>query len=401
MSQTNKHDKDGIIDILRDFLNVTLKDIMTALEAECGSLFLSDFDHKELVLESLHNSHNIQIKGLKQKIGEGISGKVVDIKTPVLVKDIEKDHRFRQNGFSHYHTKSFISIPLFSSKGLIGVINITDKANGEPFSDRDLSLAAIICKYACVTVETLINNAELKQQRETSEKQRLLLEKYASVGKLAAGIVHEVNNPLDGIIRYTNILLEQSENNSITREYLLEVKTGLHRIANITKSLLEFSHKVNSSSHTKNYVNLHDLIEESLDILKDKFTNNTQVNKKYNHSLPRILDFGLSSVVTNIIKNALEAMPSGGAIDISTDINDSSVEIRFKDRGPGIPEETMKHIFEPFFTTKSINKGAGLGLAICNEIIKKYEGRIDVASTLGKESSFTVLIPKKHLENAR
>jgi len=387
--------------LLGDFLNKTLKEIMSALDAERGSLFLFDIASKELVLDSLYNSSHLKLRGLRQRIGEGVSGKVVNIRKPVLVKDIDRDSRFHGNGFPHYHTKSFISIPLFSSQGLMGVINITDKSDSESFSEKDLNFAVTICRYSCLSVDSLINCTNLKQEKEVLDKQKTLLEKYASVGKLAAGIVHEVNNPLDGIIRYTNMLLNHLENNSIAREYLLEAKKGLNRIANTTRELLEFSRQVNpNSSKTKRYADVHNIIDESLDLLQAKFNGGIRVNKKYKEGLSKMLDCGLSHVVINLIKNSLDAMPDGGILEISTDIQDSLVQIRFKDNGVGMPSEIIEHIFEPFFTTKAIDKGTGLGLPICNEIIKKYEGRIEVESSPGRGSTFTVLIPKKYLENA-
>jgi len=385
--------------LLKSFLNGTLKEIMSVINAECGSLFLFDPDQKELVLDSFYNSGTIHLEGLKQKIGEGISGKVVNIRTPILVKDISKDSRFRRNGFTHYRTNSFISIPLNTSSGLLGVMNLTDKSSGEAFCEKDLEFAVAISKYACLIIENFNICGELREEKETLHKQKSLLEQYASVGKLAAGVVHEINNPLDGVIRYTNILLDQLKDNSIAREYLLEVKKGLHRIANITKSLLEFSHQINSTK-AKKYVDLHQLIDESLDILREKRNGNIRLNKKYSANLLRVLDHGLSHIFVNIIKNAFDAMPTGGELEVTTDLKDNVIEICFTDSGLGIPPDIRERIFDPFFTTKSIDKGTGLGLAICNEIISKYEGRIDVQSSPGKGSAFTILIPRKYLENA-
>jgi len=96
--------------LLKNFLNSTLKEIMSVINAECGSLFLFDSENKELILDSFYNSGTLHLEGLKQRIGEGVSGKVISIKTPILVKDINKDSRFRHNGFTHYKTNSFISI---------------------------------------------------------------------------------------------------------------------------------------------------------------------------------------------------------------------------------------------------------------------------------------------------
>lgn len=388
-------------DILKDFLNSTLKRIMSVINADCGSLFLFDPDNKELVLNAFYNSGNLHLHGLRKKIGEGISGKVADTLKPILVKDINKDARFRRNGFNHYRTNSFISVPLFTSKGLVGLINLADKASGEPFSEKDLEFTVTASGYACMTIDSFIKAIELKEEKETHDKQKLALEKYAAVGKLASGVMHEINNPLDGVIRYVNMLLEHMSESSVAREYLLEAKKGLTRITNISKSLLTFLHQANSKSpEAKKYADVHNLIEESLDVFSHKLNGKVTVNKKYKEGLPRILDFGLSHVLSNILENAIDAMSDGGKLDISTDIKDAMIAIVFKDTGIGIHPEIKNRIFEPFFTTKSIDKGTGLGLAISKEIISKYEGNIEVESCLGQGSTFTILIPTIYIENA-
>ncbi len=386
MNDVKIHENKEISNILKDQLGNALKEIMSAINAECGSIFLFDSERKDLVLKEFHNTKNLYLQGLRQKVWEGVAGRVAGMKKPVLVKNLDVDARFQRNGFKHYRTNSFISVPLFGSRGLIGLINLADKANGKPFSEEDLKIASAIANYASSVADSLNDYLELK-------------EKYASVGKLAAGVVHEINNPLDGIIRYTNILLEKMEHNSSVREYLMEVKNGLNRIANITKSLLQFSHQVNSPS-SRRYADMHQLIDESLNMFNGKLNGTIKIEKEYKEKLSRILDLGLEHVFVNIIKNALDAMPSGGQLKISTDLNDSWVGVSFKDTGSGIPSEYKERIFEPFFTTKTMDKGTGLGLAICREIVGKYGGKIQVQSSSGEGTTFTVIIPKTYLENA-
>jgi K+-sensing histidine kinase KdpD len=388
--------------ITNNYLQDVLKDVMSVLRAECGSLFLFDADKKELILNAFYNSQELHIQQHRQKMGEGVAGKVADSKKPVLVKDLNSDERFQHNGFKHYRTNSFMSIPLLGPNGLVGIMNISDKSNREPFSEKDLAFVVTLCRYACIIADNLVQSDRLKIEKETFHDQKNLLEKYASVGKLAAGVVHEVNNPLDGIIRYTNMLLTQSNNNSVAHEYLMEIKKGLNRIAKTTKSLLEFSHQLNSGSpKTRSYIDIQELIGESLDVFKNRLAvNKIQVDKKFDVAMPRIADFGLSHVCMNIIKNAIDAMPEGGKLEISTGLNNGSVYLKFKDSGAGIPQDVKDHIFEPFFTTKSIDKGTGLGLAIANEIVCKYGGRIAIESQPDKGSEFIVLLPNENLEHA-
>ncbi len=391
-----------IKNFLRILLNNTLKEIMSLINAETGSFMLFDPKSNELVMDSFYNSHEQYLEGLRKKIGEGVSGKVIDIRKPVLVKDICSDGRFKCNGFSHYSTNSFISIPLFNSQGgLLGIVNIADKASRESFTEKDLETAQTLCKYACITVDNLLHLERLRQERELLYKQKADLEKYASVGKIAAGVIHEINSPLDGVIRFTNILLNQSEDNSIVREYLLEIKSGLERITHITKSLLIFSYHTNSASllQMKKYVSLNKLLDDTLEMFSERFNHTITVKRNFREPVPRVLDLGLQYIFTNIIKNALDAMQDTGTLTVTTDILDALIEIRISDTGTGMPPEITSRIFEPFFTTKTIDKGTGLGLAICREIINKYEGTISVESTEDAGSTFIIHIPSKHFEN--
>lgn len=386
----------------KNFLNRALREIMSIIHAECGSLFLFDVSKKELVMNSFYNSNELHIAGLKHRLGEGVSGKVANTKSPVLVKDIDSDSRFIRNGFSHYRTKSFISIPIFCSEELIGLVNLADKADGKPFSDDDLNISASLLRNAVMVLDSMNTYAALKQEKEALVKQKQFLEKYASVGKLSAGIVHEVNNPLDGIIRYTNMLLRSSEDNTINQEYLLEIKRGLDRIANITKSLLDFSHQINTdSAHPKKYIDIRELIEETITALGSRDSlSHIKIIKHYAQNLPKVVDLGLSHIIVNIIKNALDAMPQSGRLIVSADIRDTDLEISIADTGCGIKPEVIDKIFEPFFTTKTKDKGCGLGLAICNEVVGRYKGKIKTRSSVGEGSDFTVVIPRKYTENA-
>lgn len=391
-------EKDGAIRLI---LNTTLTELMAHVGADCGSLFLFDPHRETLVLEAFYNSQSLPLVGITKRIGEGIAGKVASSATPILVRDLDTDARFTTNGFEHYRSKSFISLPLFSAGHLLCIINLADKKSGDPFDEDDLKLALTITQYASLSIDALCDRLAVQKQKEDLDTQKLILEKYASVGKLAAGIVHEINNPLDGIIRYTNMLLEQLDKHATGREYLLEVKSGLHRIASITRSLLEFSQVINATtSPHRRYVRLDVLIDESLALLAAHTGPQVHIQKKYTPPLPEILDLGLQHVALNIIKNALDAMPEGGMLEISVSRRETDIEVSFKDTGYGIHDEFKTRIFEPFFTTKNATKGTGLGLAICQEIINKYDGRIAVTSAIGQGSTFTVSLPSTHLKDA-
>ncbi len=178
------------------------------------------------------------------------------------------------------------------------------------------------------------------------------------MGKLAAGVVHEVNNPLDGIMRYTNMLLDHVPDNSVEKEYLLEIKKGLQRIANTTHSLLEFSRQVNSGSvaHSRKISEISRLIDDALDCFPGKL-DAIRVTRKFEHTREHIIDMGLHHVFSNIIKNAIEAMSGKGELLIETHEAGGMLSVSFQDTGVGIPDDISGKIFDAFFTTKIVNKG--------------------------------------------
>lgn len=384
----------------KNILNDSLSQLKQILRAESASLFLVDKDRHELVLNSVLDEHRMQFKGLRQRIGEGVAGSVANKGQGVLVTNIKTDPRFSKERFRHHHTDSFICVPIVTSYGLIGVINISDKSTGEPFSENDFEVTCLFARMASHIVENEIAISGLKEENEalTQEKARLkqesdFLGKFASVGKLAGGIVHEINNPLDAVMRYTNLLIEREMDPSVAQEYLKEVKIGLTRMVKITRSLLEFSQQLNDSRH-KEYVDVNETIDEALSLFRHTLVSgNIKIEKNCAEFLPKVVDKGLCRVFSNLLNNAFDSMAQGGTLKIATAQQDGHILIVFKDTGCGIPDEIRDKIFTPFFTTKPIGKGIGLGLPICFEVVQRYEGKIDVESKLGEGTAFKIFLP--------
>jgi signal transduction histidine kinase len=383
-----------ICELSKGFLSGVLKEMMCSLKAECGSLLLFDPRTEELVLNNFYNSQPLPIKGYRCKLGEGISGKVIRLKEPVLIKDIDRDARFRRNGFKHYRTGSFMSIPLFVSGSPFGIINIGDKSNREQFSEKDLAFAVTLAKYSCRIIENLLGSSKIRQENEKLFQEKSLLEKYASVGKMASGIVHQISNPLDGVIRFANMLSEQLEHNPRGKGYLLGIKTGLNRIRDITSNLLNFGCQFKTeSSRIPEKVDVNKLLDDSLAIFGHRIDGRINVVRRYRKSLPKVDEQGLQQVFINLIKNALDAMGDSGELRIQTSLRKNFLVISIRDNGHGILPEVREHIFESFFTTKSVKDGAGLGLSICKEIVDGCGGRISVVSEPQKGAEFSVSIP--------
>ncbi|MCF6156712.1 MAG: PAS domain S-box protein [Candidatus Brocadia sp.] len=229
--------------------------------------------------------------------------------------------------------------------------------------------------------------------------------KLAGIGQLAAGIAHEINNPLSGVLGYAKRLMKKAEDEELRkvpafktfpREMKLIADSAL-RCKKIIEGLLKFSRTSETESMN---VNVNEVIDESLVLFGNQLSShNVELNKVLNPDIPTIRanHTQIQQVFTDIIINALQAMPQGGKLTIVTrPINSFAVEIEFTDTGEGISKENLTKIFEPFFTTREPGKGTGLGLYMIYRILQNHHGRIDVKSEVGQGATFTITLPYSH-----
>ncbi|MGB3863629.1 MAG: cache domain-containing protein [Candidatus Aminicenantaceae bacterium] len=236
-----------------------------------------------------------------------------------------------------------------------------------------------------------------ERTKELREAQAHLIqsEKLASLGKLAAGVAHEINNPLGGILIYSHLLLEDLDESSPYYGNLEKIVKETTRCKDIVKGLLEFARPKEPEATS---TNVNELLDKSLSLVgSQSLFQNIQVKKHYSTDLPLIVadSSQLQQVFMNIILNAADAMNGNGRLTLRTYLDSSGKDliIDFEDTGPGIREEDKKKIFDPFFTTKEVGQGTGLGLSISYSIIRKHQGTIDVQSTFGEGATFTIKLP--------
>ena len=227
------------------------------------------------------------------------------------------------------------------------------------------------------------------------EEQLMQTEKLSSIGLLAAGVAHEINTPLTGISSYTQMLLKDAEDDERRKAMLKKIEKQTFRAAEIVGGLLSFSRL---GGNDFSIVDINQIIHDSLSLLDHQFdSSRVRVARDLNEALPPV--YGntgkLQQVFVNLFLNARDAMPSGGELDIHTDMDDSMVVVDISDTGGGIPRENLKRIFDPFFTTKGIGKGTGLGLAVSYGIIQEHGGGIFVDSDAGKGTRFTLKLPAR------
>ena len=276
-----------------------------------------------------------------------------------------------------------MSVPLEYGGELIGVINVSDCHNKSSFSSHDLKLLLDLCGFFAFFVYQ--SRRFYLDENESNSKPSL-------PPNLATGLIHELNNPLDGIIRYVNLSLNTLGEEHVAKEYLSEAKKGLSRIVKIIRSLLDFRR---SNSFVTSSIDINKALDEAIFLLKHNcLSGRIKIIRNYNQALPIFKDYGLKLVFSNLLKNASDAIGNNqGTIEVVTEKREAFLDIRFSDTGPGISEALRNKIFEPFFTTKEMGKGSGLGLAICLNIVEKYKGCIILENAKEKGAVFTVRIP--------
>ncbi len=226
-------------------------------------------------------------------------------------------------------------------------------------------------------------------------------EKLAAVGRLAAGIVHEINNPLATIAACAEALeqrieegaFEMSESQDDLEEYLGLIKSEAFRCKTITTDLLDFS-RIRATDRTP--TDAGDIVRSAANLIShQKRGDRIELAVEIEKDLPLVSADGgqIQQAIIALATNAIDAMPDGGTLTFRAASKGSRVVIEVADTGSGIPHEDMSKIFEPFFTTKEVGKGTGLGLAVCYGIISEHGGRISVRSTAGKGTTFSIFLP--------
>jgi len=241
--------------------------------------------------------------------------------------------------------------------------------------------------------------AEKTRELERTRDQMVFTEKMASLGKLAAVVAHEINNPLAGILVYTKLVrrrlaklppdvpgLEDTDANLAT------IETETARCGDIVRNLLLFSRR---SETSRQPADLHTILRRALRLLQHQAELAGVKTSLEFGSLPEVICDApeIQQAFLAVLMNALEAMPDGGTLTVRTRAEADQITIEIADTGLGIPPDQRPRIFEPFFSTKSEGKGTGLGLAVTYGIVTRHHGRIDFESEMGRGTVFRIVIP--------
>ncbi|MBI4659007.1 MAG: cache domain-containing protein [Verrucomicrobia bacterium] len=227
-------------------------------------------------------------------------------------------------------------------------------------------------------------------------------ERLALIGQLSAGVAHEINNPLQGIVTYSRLLLERMPAGGPGREFAQKIVTQADRCRDIIRGLLDFA-RPRKPDKRRSVVNV--VLQECVSLVANQaLFHNIEVVQDFDPNLPPVFmdPSQIQQVFMNLLINAAEAMAGGGKLTLSTrfDPAGKTVEVDFTDTGHGIREEDLERVFDPFFTTKEVGHGTGLGLAISFGIVKEHQGTISVESAVGQGATFIVRLPMSAEEGA-
>jgi signal transduction histidine kinase len=369
---------------------------------------------------------NLVINGIGGKSGElvqqglnylnevrkdGIVMRVIATGQNMLVNDSSQNPLFRP--IPNWGAKSEMCVALKDSDQIIGIINVESQRRNA-FSQNDFivleALAGILSSVISsagqyqklqATVDQLQSAREELQERvvaqRMAESRLVQAAKLAAVGEMAAGIAHELNNPLTTVSGFTELVLEELPDGTGIRNDLELVLREAQRARGVVRRLLDFARQ---SENARVRSDINEIVMDVLALVNHLLRmSGIQLFTDLSDGIPWIsVDRNqIKQVILNLVHNALQAMPTGGELHISTSLKQRDLHewlaLSLADTGTGIPPENLKRVFEPFFTTRSRDGGTGLGLSVTYGIITDHGGLIDVESQVGKGSTFTVWLP--------
>ncbi len=384
---------------LNQVLANAMRGIREIANVEAGFLVLIDPQSGQRTLSEFF-AREPSFKIEASVVDNGIVDAVIEGRQAVVINEVPDGGRFSRLGDSR--VRSTLCVPLIVKDAAVGAIQVVNKLGG-PFdgNDRVLFLSIAASVGAAMENSQLYNElADFAQALERSQAQLIQAEKMAAVGRLAASIAHEINNPLQAIHNSLHLTLRPTLPEEKKTWYLALAQEEVERLIDIVRRLLEFYRPSRGRSAL---TDVNRVIDTVLALANKRLQHgHVDVETFLAADLPllRVVPDQLAQVFLNIVINAVEAMPDGGRLTIGTAQTGDGhwVYTTFTDNGSGMDEETKANIFEPFFTTKQT--GTGLGLAISYGIIQRHGGQIQVQSAPGSGSTFSVRLPVTNVPKA-
>ncbi len=387
---------------LRQVMLTALSGLQSLLAVEVAALALRDSDGNIKYLMVQPASHMPTLAQLRLKPGQGIVGRVIALGQTYLDNEVAPASLTPFDTATGLTFRSVLCEPVMAHERVIGAVQLVNKWSGA-FTDSDRAFMATVAGSVAVAIENARMyeevQAQLKRLEHTHatlvETQAQLVQsaKLASIGQLAAGLAHEINNPIGIILGFAQ-LLSQRLGDERLRQYATTIEREAQRIHRIVSDLLGFARQAQAEATR---LDLRQALDTAISLLEYQLTREAiEVVRDYAPEPAWVLANAdqLQQVVMNLVQNARQAMPGGGRLTLRTWTEAGSHFFAVADTGLGIAEEVRQRIFDPFFTTKPVGQGTGLGLSVSYGIIRRHGGDIQVASQRGHGATFTVSLPK-------
>lgn len=378
------------------------------VRADTVALSVVDPREKALKYLAVFGSKAGQLKGLDQALeAGGVYNWIVSYGSPLLILEAHTDFRLNREQAEQIGIRCLMSVPLWSSNSMIGLLTAFNKKGGTCFDRHDLRLFTVFSNM----VGSALQNARLFEDLKKSmtevrlaQEQLVRSTKMAAIGELAANVAHEINNPLTSVLGYTSHLMKTLDLPEQPKRLLSIIEQETLRVRKIIRNLLDFARQRPTRMQPSD---LLQPLKETVALVQGVAeASSIRIHEEYD-GVPVIVNMNpneIKQVFINIVNNAIQAMPQGGELRIRLKSRaPKETIVEFADTGTGIPAEHIGKIFEPFFSTKTEGGGTGLGLSISYRIVQNHGGRIEVESEPGKGSLFRVVLPvypEEHLVTA-
>jgi PAS domain S-box-containing protein len=383
---------------LPDLLQAIVARAVALLKAQEGGFYLYRPDSDDLLVVVADHTASDH-RGMVLRRGEGLAGKVLATGQALAVADYSR-WEGRATQYASAGFGAYVAVPVLWGDRLLGIIDVGD-AVPRAFSADDIALLERLTPLAAAALE---NNRLVRDVHEQMDKLKLAqiqlvqTAKLAAVGELAAGVAHELNNPLTSILGFAELLRHNPTTDASTRHDAEIIAREAIRARDIVRNLLSFARQ---SKPQRQPADVGELLGQTVGVVRQQMEHGgVAIEENYAADVGLVwLDSGqMKQVFLNLITNAAHAMPRGGTLKLRTARLGDEVAISVSDTGEGIPPEILGHIFEPFFTTRPVGQGPGLGLPVSLGIVQEHGGRISVESQVGQGSTFTVWLPAQALK---
>ncbi len=380
---------------MEEVLTIAMNKIRDMLQVEMGSIILRDKKTDRLSFAG-SLKHHPSLHEIRLHFGEGVVGQVIQSGKPLFINDAQNHPTFSPfvDQLTGENTRSILCVPLIAHDQVIGAIELLNKKEGL-FNDMDLTLVSSAAASIAVAIDNARlyrEQAELIHEIQQSQEQLVQNERLSAMGRLAASLAHEINNPLQAVHSCLQLATHFDLGKEKQTQYLGMASEEVERLIDIVTRILDFSRP---SAGVSEMVSINAIIGQVMRLAEKQMTHQKlTVHQNLASDIPQlyVVPDQIAQVFLTITLNAFEAMSEAGTLDITTRTRGEWVEISFQDDGIGMSAEMQARVFEPFYSNKS--DGTGLALAISHGVVERHGGKIYVESEEGKGSTFTICLPR-------